>query len=224
MCAAARTSPARCSASTCFTYSRVGAIRAAAALSPGDQGAGSPQPSRAMPQMRRTREKPLECTPLAGRPSSASPGLTVPGSSAAALGRPHGEAGQVVVARGVHAGHLGGLPAHQGAAGQAAAFGDAAHHTGGVGHRQLAGGEIVQEEQRLGALHHQIVHAHRHQVDAHLVVQAALDGHHQLGAHPVRATDQHRIGEAGRPQVEQRPEAAQARPSRRGAGWRRRRA
>ena len=36
---------------------------------------------------------------------------------------------------------------------------------------ELAGGEVVEEEQRLGALHHQVVDAHGDQVDADRVVK-----------------------------------------------------
>ena len=74
---------------------------------------------------------------------------------------------------------------------------------------QLAGGEIVQEEQRFGALHHQVVDAHRHQIDADRVVQPGLDGDLQLGADAVGGGHQHRIGEPRRLQVEQRAEAAE---------------
>ena len=56
------------------------------------------------------------------------PAPTPFGSSAPALRRAHREAGQVVVAVAVHARHLGGLAADQGAAGLAAALGDAGDH------------------------------------------------------------------------------------------------
>ena len=92
-----------------------------------------------------------------------------------------------------------------------AARGDAGdHRRAPAPTSQLAGGEIVEEEQRLGALHHQVVDAHRDQVDADGVVQAGLDRELQLGADAVGGGDQDRVGEAGRLQVEQRAEAAQA--------------
>src|SRR3546814_13206179 len=53
----------------------------------------------------------------------------------------------------VHAGHFGGFAADQGAAGQFATAGDALDHGGGGVHVQLAAGEVVEEEQRLGTLH-----------------------------------------------------------------------
>ena len=84
---------------------------------------------------------------------------------------------------------------------------------------ELAGGEIVEEEQRLGALHDEVVDAHGDEVDADRVVVAGLDGDLQLGADAVIGGDQHRIGEAGGLEVEQAAEAADlaigARPARR---------
>ena len=78
----------------------------------------------------------------------------------------------------------------------------------GLRHLQMPGGEIVQEEQRLGALHDQVVDAHRHQVDAHLVVQPGLDRNLQLGADAVGGRYQDRVGESRGAQVEQRAETA----------------
>ena len=73
---------------------------------------------------------------------------------------------------------------------------------------ERAGGEIVEEEQRLGALHDEVVDAHGDQVDADRVEDAGLDGDLQLGADAVGGGDQHRIAVAGRLEVEQAAEAA----------------
>ena len=127
-----------------------------------------------------------------------------------ALRRADREAGEVVVAVAVQPGHLRRLAADQGAAGLVAARGDAGDHLPRLPRIQPAGGEVVQEEQRFGALHHDVVDAHRHQVDADGVVDAGLDRHLQLGADAVGGGDQHRIDEPRRLQVEQRAEAAQA--------------
>jgi len=99
--------------------------------------------------------------------------------------------------------------AHQRAARLAAALGDPGHHGGGGLHVQLAGGVVVEEHQGLGALGQQVVDAHGHQVDAHRVVNAGLDGHLQLGAHPVGGGDQQGIVVAGGLEVEERAETAQ---------------
>ena len=83
-----------------------------------------------------------------------------------------------------------------------------------------AGREIVEEEQRLGALHDQVVDAHRHQVDADRVVQAGLDGELQLGADAVGGGDQDRVGEAGRASGRTARRSRRCRPARRRARWR----
>ena len=123
--------------------------------------------------------------------------------------RTHGEAGQVVFARRVHVGHLGGFTADQRAAGDFTAFGDAGHDIHGGLDVELAGGEIVEEEQRFRALHQHVVHAHRDQVLADAVVAVELLGQDQLGAHAVGAGDQHRLAIAAR-EVEQAAEQAHA--------------
>ena len=91
------------------------------------------------------------------------------GKRRAAVHRAHRKASKVEIAVVIHAGHLGGLSADQGAAGGLAAAGDPLDHAGALVDGQLAGGEIVQEEQRLGALADEVVHAHRDQVLAQTV-------------------------------------------------------
>ena len=56
---------------------------------------------------------------------------------------------------------------------------------------QRPGRVIVQKEQGLRALHHDVVHAHGHQVDAHRIVPAGVDREAQLGPDAIRARDQH---------------------------------
>ena len=100
------------------------------------------------------------------------------------------EAGQVVLAVGVEAGHLRRLAADQRAAVGAAGFGQAAHHRLhrlGVLLAQLAGREVVEEEQRRRALHRDVVHAVVDQVRADRVVNAQLKRDLQLRAHAVGA-------------------------------------
>ncbi len=105
----------------------------------------------------------------------------------------HRKAGEVVFAHRIHAGHLGGLAADQRAAGLLATVGDALDHFGGGRHVELAAGEVVEEEQRLGALHQDVVHAHRDQVDADGVVAVQLESELEFGAHAVGAGYQHRL-------------------------------
>ncbi len=110
---------------------------------------------------------------------------------------PHGKAGQVVLLFGVEAGHLGGLPADEGAAGLDAAL----RHPGDDGGHPLrfvfAHRDIIQEEEGLGPAADDVVDAHGHAVDAHGVVFIQQEGQLQLGAHPVGAAYQHRLGNAG---------------------------
>ena len=135
--------------------------------------------------------------------------MSVRGSSCVALGGADREAREVVVAVGIHAGHLGRLAADQRAAGAAAALGDAGDDAPAGLDLELAGREVVEEEQRLGALHDDVVDAHRDQVDADRVGDAGLDRDLELGADAVGAGDQDRVLEAGRLEVEQAAEAAQ---------------
>src|SRR5690606_38395380 len=125
------------------------------------------------------------------------------------LHRADGETGQVVLARWVHVRHFRGLAADQCTAGQFAAARDAADDGHGGIDVELAGGEVVEEEQRFGTLYQHVVHAHADQVDADRVVAAELLGQLELGADAVGAGHQHRLAVfAG--QVEQGAEAAEA--------------
>ena len=126
----------------------------------------------------------------------------------AALGRADRKTGEVVVAVLVEARHFRGLAADQRAAGFAAALGDAGDDRGGGLRIELAAGEIVEKEQRFGALHDEVVDRHRHQIDADAVMQPGLDRDLDLGADAVGGRHQHRILEAGGLEVEQSAEAA----------------
>ncbi len=126
----------------------------------------------------------------------------------AAFGGADRKAAEIVVAVLVEAGHFRGLAADQGAAAFPAAFGDAGDDRSGGFRVELAAGEIVEEEQRFRALHHEVVDRHRHQVDADPAMQAGLDRDQDLGADAVGGGHQHRILEAGGLEVEQPAEAA----------------
>ena len=159
--------------------------------------------------MRRTSEKPLEWRPEEARPKQHVAFDDVVGrQQLAALGRADREAREVVVVAVIHAGHFRGLAADQRATCLAAAFGDAADDRRALVRIELAGREIVEEEQRLGALHDDVVDAHGDEIDADRVVLAGLDGDLELGADAVIGGDQHRIGEARSLEVEQSAEPA----------------
>ena len=118
------------------------------------------------------------------------------GNSSPALGGADRKAGKVVIVGLIEPGHFGGLAADQRAARLPAAERDAGDHGGADFRLELAAGEVVEEEQRFGALHHQVVHAHGDQIDADRVVAAGFDGDLDLGADAVIGGDQDRILEA----------------------------
>ena len=107
--------------------------------------------------------------------------------------RPDSKAGQVIFAGRVHARHFGRFAANQRAARELTTSGNAAHDGRSRVHVQFAASEIVQEKQRLSALHQDVVHAHGHQVNAHGVMHLPLKSQPQLGAYAVGAADQHRL-------------------------------
>ena len=125
-----------------------------------------------------------------------------------AFGGTDGKAGEIVVAVGIHARHFGGLAADQRAACLAATGCDAADDRSTLVGIELAGGEVIEEEQRLRALDDQIVDAHGDEVDADRVVLVGIDGDLQLGADAVIGGNQHRIGEARSLQIEEAAETA----------------
>ncbi len=137
----------------------------------------------------------------------------------AALDRADGKAGEIVVARPIEARHFRRLAADQGAADLAAGRCDAGDHAFRLRHVEPAGREIIEEQERLGALHDEVVDAHRHEIDAHRVVAPRLDRDLELGADAVGGDDEDGIAVARRLQIEERAEAAQSGV---GAGPRRR--
>ena len=72
-------------------------------------------------------------------------------------------------------------------------LGDAGDDRARLGHLELPRREVVEEEERLGALDDQVVHHHRDEVDADVVVLAGLLRDDQLRPHAVRPRDEHRI-------------------------------
>ena len=121
----------------------------------------------------------------------------------AAFGSPYGKPRKIVIPRCIHARHFRRLAADQRAIGDAATLGNAFDHLGGGLDIERAGGEIVEKEQRLGALNHEIVDAHGNEVDAHGIVFFSVDGDLQLCAHAVIGGNQNRVGKACRLEVEQ---------------------
>ena len=127
----------------------------------------------------------------------------------AALDRAHGEAGEVVIAGSVQPRHFRGLAADERAAGVAAGLRDPGDHALRLRHVEPAGREIIEEEERLGALHDEVVDAHGDEIDADRIVPPGLDRDLELGADAVRGGDEDRIAIARRLEIEERAEAAE---------------
>ena len=120
----------------------------------------------------------------------------------------HGEARQIVVVSGHHARVFGGLAADEGAACLDAALRHAGDDVCYLLRDVLADGNVVQEENGLGAAADDVVDAHGHAVDAHGVVLVQQLGDAQLGAHAVGAGDQHRLFHTGKVRGEESAEAS----------------
>jgi hypothetical protein len=126
-----------------------------------------------------------------------------------ALHHTHRKAGQVVLARRVQVRQLGRLAPHQRAAGLSAPLGDPGHHPLDARRLDARGADVVQEVERLGAVHEHVVDPHGDQVDADGVVAIRLEGDLELAADAVGRRDQHRLRVAGR-HPDERGEGADA--------------
>ena len=121
------------------------------------------------------------------------------------------EAGDVVLAVGVEARHLGGFAAEQGATVLTARRGEPVDDLDRDIRIQPPGGKVVEEEQRLGALDEDVVDAVVDEVATDRSVIAGHEGDLQLRADAVRARDEHRILETGGIQREQPAKRADVR-------------
>ena len=150
--------------------------------------------------------------PRRGEPQDDVPGRDIlPWQQAIAFRRADRKPGKVIVAVLVDPGHLGGLAANQGTSGLPAALRDAGDNGGPNLRIELAAGEIVEKEQRFGALYHEIVHRHRHEVDTDRVVPASGGRDLDLGSDPVGGRHQDGVAKARSLEVEQASEAADVR-------------
>src|SRR5438105_1555794 len=118
------------------------------------------------------------------------------------------ESRKIIFAGWIKSRHLGSFAANERAIIVGASVSDAADHALGHIGIQLAGRQIIHEEQRRGALHGDIVDAMIDQVGADGVVDLHLEGHLELGAHAVHAGNQHRVAVALAVEREQAAESA----------------
>jgi hypothetical protein len=150
----------------------------------------------------------LEWAPEEARPRTTSPAAIV--LAVDGLGffdDADRKAGQIVFASRVHARHFGGFATDQRAAGQFAALGDAADNRRSSIDIELAAGEVVEEEQRFGAEHENVIDAHGDQILTDRIVAVQVESQAQLGADAIGTGHQHRLLVALR-HFEQRAETA----------------
>src|SRR6266849_5003341 len=113
------------------------------------------------------------------------------GNDLALIRHADNEAGKIVLASGIEAGHLRGFAADECAAVMPAGFSDAFHNLLRNLRLKRSGGQIVHEEQRRGALHGNVIHAVIHQIATHGVMDVHHESQLQLGAHAIHAGDHH---------------------------------
>ena len=141
------------------------------------------------------------------------------GNQPVALDRADDEAGHVVLALGVEAGHFRRLAAEQRAAVVLARAREALDDLLGDIGRKPAGSQVIEEEQRHRALHEDVVHAVVHEIDADRVVPSGQERDLQLGPDTIGARDEHRVAPAvaERKQPAERPDLAEHARSERAA-------
>ena len=121
------------------------------------------------------------------------------------------EAGDVVLAVGIHTRHFGRLAAHQGATRLAAALRDPGDDSFDFAGLVAPHGHVVEEQQRFGPLRQHVVDAHGHGIDADGIVLVHGERQLELGADAVGAAHQHRLLDPQRREVEhpaERPDIA----------------
>ena len=106
---------------------------------------------------------------------------------------PTAKPAEVVLAVGIHGRHLGGFATDEAAAREPAAAAMPRDEVGAAPDVEPSAREVVEEEQRLGALDQDVVDAHRDQVDADGVVTVEREGELQLRADAVGAGHEHRL-------------------------------
>src|SRR5262245_20092123 len=115
---------------------------------------------------------------------------------------------KVIFADGVKSGHLGGLAPEQRAIVFAASGGQPVDNLGDDVGVEFPRGDVIEEEERPGALNQDVVDAVRHEVVADRVVDARGERYFQLRAHSVATRDQDRLARVWENAVEHPAEAA----------------
>jgi hypothetical protein len=152
--------------------------------------------------------EPVAAQSAAGEADDRVAGLHVCGKDSCPFDHADGEADEVELAGLHHAAVLGHLAAEQRTTRSAATIGDAGDDLVDRLRDELADGDVVEEEQRLGAVGGDVVDGHRDAVDPDRVVPAGELGDDRLRANAVGGRDEHRVVESVVREREQPAEAA----------------
>lgn len=125
-----------------------------------------------------------------------------------ALGGADGKSGEIKIAVRIHARHFRRLAADQGGTRLAAAFGNSGNNSARGVNVEFPRCVIIEEEQRLGALNHQIVHAHGDKVRADAGIVSGSDRKAEFCSDAVGRGDEYRIPEPGGFRIEDTTKAA----------------
>ncbi len=148
----------------------------------------------------------MDRRPGDGMPSTRSPGRHARGHHLGPLDHADREADQVELA-GLHRSRVfGHLAADESAACLAAPLGNAADQLLDLRRVELADRDVVEEEQGLGALTHEVVDAHGDEIDPDGVETTGRTSDHGLGSHAVGGGHQNRLPVAGGIEPEQTAE------------------
>src|SRR5438067_4056026 len=120
----------------------------------------------------------------------------------------HNETGNIIFTVGIEARHLSGFAAEQHAAIFATAVGDAFDNVGDRVRRKLAGGDVVEKEERPRALYQNIVDTVVDEIASDRVVNSGGERNLQFRADAVCGSNQHRLAQVWERSVEHAPEAA----------------
>lgn len=107
----------------------------------------------------------------------------------------------------VHARHLCGLSTDQRTPSLQTTLGDTLDDIGGDRHIELGARKVVEEVERLGTLHNQVVDAHGNEIDTDGIVLAAVQRDTKLGSDTIRARYQDGITEPGTLEIERAAES-----------------
>mmetsp|Transcript_157 Transcript_157/g.395 ORF Transcript_157/g.395 Transcript_157/m.395 type:complete len:256 (+) Transcript_157:1372-2139(+) len=121
-------------------------------------------------------------------------GTDILGENSISVDSTDAEPGKVVVSGGIHRGHLSGFAADETTTSLSASFGDALDNRRCFLDRQISGGIVIKEEERLSAGNDKIIDAHGDQINADAIVTLGRLGDAELGTDAVGSANQNRIG------------------------------